>query len=29
MWVEERERKGLPAREVFEFTQQKIREYSK
>ena len=28
-WVEERERQGLPGREVFEFTQQKIRANSR
>ena len=28
-WVDDRERQGLPGREVFEFTQQRIREYSK
>jgi len=28
-WVEEREKQGLRGREVFEFTQQKIREYNK
>jgi TRAP-type C4-dicarboxylate transport system substrate-binding protein len=28
-WVDEREKQGLPGREVFEFTQQKIRESSK
>jgi TRAP-type C4-dicarboxylate transport system substrate-binding protein len=28
-WVDEREKQGLPGREVFEFTQKKIREFSK
>ena len=28
-WIDEREKQGLKGREVFEFTQQKIREYTK
>jgi len=28
-WIEEREKQGLPGREVFEFTQGKIREYGR
>jgi TRAP-type C4-dicarboxylate transport system substrate-binding protein len=28
-WVEEREKQGMPGREVFEFTQAKIREYGR
>jgi TRAP-type C4-dicarboxylate transport system substrate-binding protein len=28
-WIDEREKQGVKGREVFEFTQQKIREYSK
>lgn len=28
-WIDEREKQGLKGREVFEFTQQKMREYSK
>jgi hypothetical protein len=28
-WIEEREKEGLPGREVFIFTQEKIREYGR
>ena len=28
-WIDEREKEGLKGREVFEFTQKKIREFSK